>query len=125
MNKPVLVIISLAIVLAIGWILAADSPSADGSNVEIKDGVQYITVDARGGYFPRNSLAQAGIPSKLVMKTYGTFDCSSSLVIHELNFRKILDMNTEEIVDLGIPEAGKVVQGVCSMGMYSFEVRFN
>jgi plastocyanin domain-containing protein len=125
MNKVALTIIAVAAIGAMAWIFTADGPAAEGSNVEIKDGVQYITVDARGGYFPQVSTAQSGIPSKLVMKTYNTFDCSASLVIRDLGYRKILDMNSKETIDLGTPEAGKIVQGVCSMGMYSFQVRFN
>lgn len=93
-------------------------------NVEVKDGVQYVTITARGGYTPKVSNAKAGIPTKLIMKTSGTFDCSSSLVIRSIGYQKILPQNGSEIIDIGIPEIGKPLQGVCGMGMYSFLVNF-
>ena len=97
----------------------------DNQNVEVKDGIQYITINAQGGYFPQISDAQAGIPTKLIMKTSGTYDCSASLVIRSIGFQKILPQIGETEIDLGIPKAGKPLQGVCGMGMYSFQVRFN
>lgn len=93
-------------------------------NNVIKDGVQYVTITARGGYSPRVSVAKSGIPTKLVIVTNGTYDCSASLVIKSLNFRKILPNTGETIVDAGTPKAGGSLQGVCGMGMYSFVVQF-
>src|SRR5574343_1468152 len=90
------------------------------NNSEIKDGVQYITITARGGYSPRSSTAKAGIPTKLVMKTNGTYDCSASLVIRQLNYRGMLPNTGETTIDAGTPKAGDVLKGTCGMGMYSF-----
>ena len=93
-------------------------------NVEVKDGIQYVTINVRGGYTPRVSLAKAGIPTKLIMKTSGTFDCSSSLVIRSIGYQKILPQNGSEVIDIGTPVVGKPLQVVCGMGMYSFVVNF-
>lgn len=95
-----------------------------GQNSEIKDGVQYVTIVARGGYSPQKSFATAGIPTKFVIKTSGTYDCSSSLSIPSLNFRKMLPNTGETIIDAGIPKVGDTIQGVCAMGMYSFAIHF-
>ncbi len=92
-------------------------------NVEIRDGVQYITIDARGGYSPNISMAQANIPTKLVVETNGTYDCSAALVIRSIGYQKILPQTGQEIIDLGTPEVG-TLQGLCSMGMYNFSVNF-
>lgn len=132
MSKNALSIVIVSIVLVLIFIFTFDSkPKAGDSsatssvqNVEIKDGVQYITIDAKGGYSPKVSNAKAGIPTKLVVKTNGTYDCSASLVIRSVNFQKILPQNGETEIDLGIPEAGEL-QGLCGMGMYSFVVRFS
>lgn len=94
------------------------------NNSEIKDGIQYITITAQGGYLPRASNAKAGIPTKLIVKTNGTYDCSTSLVIRSLSFQKILAPTGEEIIDIGIPEVGKQIEGLCGMGMYSFLINF-
>lgn len=95
------------------------------NNSEIKDGVQYVTINARGGYSPRSSNAKAGVPTKLIMKTNGTYDCSASLVIRSLNYRGMLPNTGETIIDAGTPKAGDVLKGTCGMGMYSFAIAFN
>ena len=70
------------------------------------------------------SEALAGIPTKLIIKTDGTYDCSAALVIRSVGFQKILAQTGEEVIDLGTPQIGESLQGVCSMGMYSFEIKF-
>lgn len=101
-----------------------DTTVVSTSTSIINNGVQYVTITARGGYQPRSSTAKAGIPTKLVMKTDGSYDCSTSLVIHSLSYRGILPSTGETVIDAGTPKAGDVLQGVCSMGMYSFAINF-
>src|SRR3989344_37601 len=123
MSKAVAIIIIIALVAVVGIIFMGGGASAQ--KVEIKDGVQYITIDAKGGYFPKTTNAQAGIPTKIIMKTNGTYDCSASLVIRAVGFQKILPQTGETEIDLGIPQAGVPLQGVCGLGMYSFVVNFS
>lgn len=139
-NKLPLIIITAGIIIALGFIFLgnskrdknpnsekvsdSDAKTEQVSNTEIKDGIQYITIDAKGGYSPRITNAKAGIPTKLIVKTDSTYDCSSALVIKSLNYRKILPKTGEEIVDLGVPKAGTQIGGTCGMGMYSFMMNF-
>jgi plastocyanin domain-containing protein len=127
MNKIALSIIAVATLIFLGIIFSGGTKTevTDGNNVEIKDGIQYVTITAKGGYRPAVSLAQAGIPTKLVVNTKGTFDCSASLVINSLNYKKILPQNGETEIDVGVPVADEPLVGVCSMGMYNFQVKFN
>lgn len=99
--------------------------ATSSQNVEIKDGVQYVTIVAKGGYSPRVTEVKGGLPTKLIMKTSGTYDCSVSLVVRSVGFQKILQPTGEEIIDLGTPKSGEKVQGVCSMGMYNFVINFS
>ncbi|KKR43045.1 MAG: hypothetical protein UT78_C0009G0020 [Candidatus Nomurabacteria bacterium GW2011_GWF2_40_12] len=125
MNKIASIILTLGLVVAIGIVFwGGKENSKSVQNVEIKDGIQYITIDAKGGYSPRLSTAKAGIPTKLIVKTDGTYDCSSSLVVRAAGFQKLLPQTGETEIDLGIPEAGVPIEGVCGMGMYSFNVNF-
>ncbi len=94
-------------------------------NVEIRNGVQYVTINAKGGYAPRISEIKSGLPTKLIVQTNGTYDCSVSLVIRSIGFQKILQPTGEEIIDLGIPESGNKIQGLCGMGMYNFQIKVN
>jgi len=130
MNKTVSIIITVALVISIGIVFwgqsknnlnLADTESVE--NVEVRDGIQYVTINARGGYSPKISTAQADIPTKLIVRTNGTYDCSVALVIRSIDYQKILSQTGEEVIDLGIPQAGKL-QGLCSMGMYGFAVNF-
>ena len=123
MNKTALIIITLGLVVVIGIIFYGGS-NLLVQNVEIKNGIQYITINAKGGYSPRESTAKAGIPTKLIMKTSSTYDCSVALVIRSVGFQKMLPQNGETEIDLGIPKAGEPLQGVCGMGMYSFKIDF-
>lgn len=122
------IIISVAIIGGTLYFISNRAPSLDGElvstqNVEIKDGVQYVTITAKGGYSPRMTEIKGGLPTKLIVKTNGTYDCSASLVVRSAGFKKILQPTGEEIIDLGTPKAGDKVQGVCGMGMYSFELK--
>ena len=93
-------------------------------NSVMKDGIQYVTITASGGYSPRQSGAKAGVSTKLIVKTNGTYDCSASLSINSLNYRKMLPSTGETVIDAGTPKAGDTLRGVCGMGMYSFVINF-
>ena len=122
-------LIASALIVGAVW-LSADSKTADvgmqaGANIAFVDGTQVIDITAKGGYSPRITEAQANVPTILRVNTKGTFDCSSALVIPSLGFRK--NLPPSDITDIELPpqEGGTSIQGLCSMGMYSFTVNFN
>lgn len=94
-------------------------------NVSVVEGIQYVDIKAKGGYLPRISYAQSGIPTVLRVQTNNTFDCSSALVIPSLKYRGNLAPSGVEEIELPPQEKGSSHKGLCSMGMYGFEVRFN
>lgn len=94
----------------------------NANNVTEAEGKQYVEVRAKGGYLPRVSVAKAGIPTVLRLRTEGTFDCSSQVRIPSLNVSQSLSSSGVTEVDLGVLKPG-ILQGACSMGMYSFEIR--
>lgn len=127
-NKIVMTIVTLGLVVFLGIIFTGGPSEKKGGeaiqNIEVKDGIQYIRIGAKGGYTPANTVAQSGIPTKLIVSTSGTFDCSSALVIREINFQQILPQTGETEIDLGTPEVGETFEGLCSMGMYNFTLEF-
>lgn len=130
MNKILLSIVIIGLAIGIAFVVVSPRTvgtvaTQEGQNVEMRDGVQYITITAKGGYAPKISTAQAGVPTKLVIKTNGTYDCSSSLVIRSLGYQKVLPQTGDEIIDVGTLKAGTPLQGTCSMGMYNFVVNFS
>jgi len=83
-----------------------------------------VTANSRG-YSPRKIEAKAGVPTILVMKSDGAYGCERSFNIPSLNVSEILPENGETRFDLGTQDAGTKIVGVCSMGMYSFQIIFN
>ena len=128
-NTIISIAISLALIGGTLYFISDKSTSTDtnevaqSQNVELRDGVQYVTVTAKGGYSPRITQIKGGIPTKLVVKTDGTYDCSASLVVRSVGFQKILQPTGKEVIDLGTPKSGEKVQGVCGMGMYNFQIK--
>lgn len=101
-----------------------ESQSAvDAGNVSIVDGVQIVEIDARGGYSPRKSVAQAGIPTIIRFNTKGTFDCSLAVRIPSMNISKFLPQTGSTDIEIGERSAG-TLSGSCSMGMYPFSIEF-
>ncbi len=132
MQKRAIISIIISITLIGGTLYFVSDKSefsggeaTQSQNIEIRDGVQYVTITAKGGYSPRITQIRGGLPTKLVVKTDGTYDCSASLVVRSVGFQKILQPTGEEVIDLGTPKSGDKVQGVCGMGMYNFLINFS
>ena len=102
-----------------------DASSQVVDNVKIVDGKQVITINAKGGYFPKVTAAKAGIPTVIKVDTQGTFDCSSALTIPSLGISKNLPPTGETEIEVPSQEANTAVRGLCAMGMYNFSVQFN
>ncbi|HCC05519.1 TPA: hypothetical protein DEP58_04445 [Patescibacteria group bacterium] len=125
-----IIISSILAVLLIGGTFAltrggvsSEIDTASENNVSIVDGVQIVEIRAKGGYFPRKSVAQAGVPTVVRFITNGTFDCSSAVRIPSLDIGTNLPPSGSTDVALGTVEAS-VLEGTCTMGMYSFEIEF-
>lgn len=129
MKKTAPIILGIASLIIIAILLVGNTVNKKETNelvnnVEIRDGIQYVTINARGGYSPRLSEAKSGIPTKLIVKTNGTYDCSTALVIRSIGFQKILPNTGSTEIDLGTPKENTSITGMCSMGMYNFIVNF-
>src|SRR3989338_816366 len=92
--------------------IAAEAPN----NVSLFDGQQTITINAKGGYFPRVTTAKADLPTVIKIQTQSTFDCSSSLRIPSLGYRVNLPPTGETLVNVPPQKAGTIIRGLCAMG---------
>lgn len=130
MQKNIIISIILSLIIISGTIYFVSKSDSNDlmsqvKNSEIISGIQYVTIIAKGGYSPRMSLIKPNIPTKLIIKTNGTYDCSASLTIKKINFQKILNSSGEEVIDLGILKPGEEINGICGMGMFSFNIISN
>jgi P-type Cu+ transporter len=125
-------IVSFAIsAVLIGWafwfVSAKPSPTGGdtvGSVATAVDGKQVIDITAKGGYSPKVIEAKAGVPTILRVTTSGTFDCSASVVIPKLSYQKFLQPSGVEEIPISAQDAQGTLQGLCSMGMYGFQIKF-
>jgi plastocyanin domain-containing protein len=128
-----IIIIILFIGLVIGVFLLSKRSIANNTqplptaanNIQIEDGTQVISINAKGGYTPRKTIAQANTPTILKIKTNSTFDCSASLVIPSIGYKNNLPSSGETIINIPPQKSGSTLKGLCSMGMYSFTINFN
>lgn len=116
---------------AIGWAFwvvsakpGADSGAVAAPTAAIIDGKQIIDISAKGGYSPRVVVAKAGVPTVLRVTTSGTFDCSASVVIPKLSYQKFLQPSGTEDIAISAEQAQGTLQGLCAMGMYNFQIKF-
>ncbi len=97
---------------------------SNNSNVEMNNGVQIINIDVKGGYWPKKTMAKAGVPTTIRFITKNTFDCSRSLRLPSKGTNDMLPQTGNTDIDIGSQTQGKFF-GSCSMGMYSFEIDFS
>ena len=102
-------------------VAAARGPTA---NVAMVDGKQVVEILAKGNYSPRVTIAQAGVPTVIQLRTKETLDCTLSVNIPSLRVRRNLPTTGVVAVNVPAQAAGSTLEGVCSMGMYGFTVRF-
>lgn len=121
------ILVGILVLVSVFIMLPENEKSVDGpaANIIVRDGIQYVTINARGGYRPKTSVIKSDIPTKLIVKTNNTYDCSSSLVVRSANYRGMLPANGETEIDLGAPKSGEKIVGTCSMGMYNFSINVN
>ncbi|HEY5500746.1 MAG TPA: cupredoxin domain-containing protein [Candidatus Humimicrobiaceae bacterium] len=92
---------------------------------------QTVEVTAKtGGYYPGKIEAKAGVPTILIMKSEGAYGCERAFNIFDPNTKKVLQSeilpeNGQTKFDLGTQAKGTKLFGVCSMGMYYFQMSFS
>jgi len=126
MNRAVLISVCISALLIFGafWFTSRPASVDNETAVSVVDGKQIVDITAKGGYSPRVILAKAGVPTTLRVNTKGTFDCSASLVIPKLQYQKFLSPTGTEEIPISAEEAQGTMQGLCSMGMYNFQIKF-
>lgn len=102
------------------------SSENSGEETTDKQTQQTIEVIAKGGgYSPKKINAKAGQSTTLIMISQNAYGCERAFVLPQLKVSQILPENGKTIFDLGVQEKGTTLLGVCSMGMYYFEIFFN
>jgi len=97
------------------------SVSVNATPAASSDVVVYANND---GYYPYESLATAGVPVTLRLKTNNTISCSRSFIIPSLNIKALLDATGEKLIEIPPQKAGTTLAYSCSMGMYTGVIKF-
>lgn len=123
-------LIGIAFLLAAGGALffsatggqapSAATPVATAS----KEKTQSVHIRVNHGYSPHLSFARGGEPLRLEIETKDTYDCTSSIYIPALHFRKFLPATGVTSIDIPPQEKGSTLTVLCAMGMYSFDIQF-
>lgn len=116
-------------VIGLAFWLVSPKPDTNAGNVAeptatIVGDTQFVDITAKGGYSPRVVIAKAGVPTVLRVTTNGTFDCSASVVIPKLSYQKFLQPSGIEDIAISAEQATGTLQGLCAMGMYNFQIKF-
>lgn len=121
----------LAVALVIGGFIVFTTvnptdPSETGNATIDSSGNQIIEISAKAGFKPNFINASAGKESTLKINTKNTFDCSSTITIASLGIYNV-QLPFSGVKEIPIPPqlAGTELDGSCSMGMYSFKIKFS
>ncbi|MFA6502774.1 MAG: cupredoxin domain-containing protein [Candidatus Paceibacterota bacterium] len=131
MSKLTIIAFAVSAVL-IGWAFwlvslrpqAGTTGDSGAPTAVMVEGKQVVDIRAKGGYSPRVVTAKAGVETILRVSTSGTFDCSASLVIPKLSYQKFLQPSGTEDIIIPAEQAQGTLQGLCAMGMYGFQIKF-
>lgn len=128
MSQKFYVAITMLISAGLIWTVLSPSskPQSDGNTnvVRVENGVQYISVFARGGYSPNQIEAKANIPTVIEVETKGTYDCSAALTIPQLNYQEFLPSSGVTEIKVPAERAVNSLNLLCSMGMYGATINF-
>lgn len=119
------VVITLIVLMGSGEGTSPSSSASGDITPQIVNGTQMIDIAARGGYRPKITQAKANVATVIRMKTQSTFDCSSALVIPDLNYSATLPATGVTEIHVPPQQVGTTLRGLCSMGMYSFSIVFS
>lgn len=112
------------------WLISSrpasqETPANDLPQAEAQaDGTQVVQVTAKVGYSPAVTVAKADTPTKLKVVTNNTYDCSIALTVPAIGYRGMLPYSGTTEIDIPPQKAGTEIQGVCTMGMYRFQIKF-
>lgn len=128
--KASIISVTIAVALIGGALLFANKnnqqvisePTKD--NVSVQDSKQIIEILAKGGYSPRVTFAKADIPTILRMKTQGSFDCSTAVTIPSIGYKINLPSSGTTETEIPPQKSGTILYGLCTMGMYNFQLQF-
>lgn len=92
--------------------------------VTTENDTQYVNITAKGGYIPRQITAKADMKTVIRITSAGAFDCSSSVVIPDLQYEKYIQPQQTVEIPVPLEKTTGTLQGLCSMGMYNFAIDF-
>jgi plastocyanin domain-containing protein len=124
------IIVTFGVLLSVGLMYIAFNIEATPNSlqpteiVREENGTQYIRILARGGFSPQTVKAKANMPTVLELETKGTYDCSTAIVIPDLEYRNFLPATGLTKIEIPQEKTVSSLTGSCIMGMYYFTIDF-
>lgn len=109
------IVIVVAILLTVGILWLALAPKKT-VRATMKQGVQEIVIDVKGGYSPASIELEAGIPARLIFDRQESGECSSHVVFPDFGIDKALPAFSSTAVQLTAFEPGEY-PFACGMNM--------
>mgnify|MGYP003434780587 FL=1 len=127
--KSTVITVIVTVVVILGFIVVVQNNTSSSVNEPQSTAIStagkpIVQILAIGGYSPRVTTANAGVPTIIQVKTEGTFDCSASLTVPAIGYSKHLPASGVTSIEIPAQAANAVVQGICAMGMYNFTINF-
>ncbi len=123
--KPIIIsLVITAVIIGGAVMLVTDNRVASTANVTQENETQVIAINVKGDYQPALTEAKAGVPSVLRMASSGVYSCALALKVPKLGFQQYLPPTGTTDIPVPPQKAGSSIKGICSMGMYNFEVKF-
>lgn len=125
----ILIAIVILVLIVGGFFLFSNKPESTPNGnvnaVSTSGDKQIIDLTAKGGYSPSVITAEANKETILRVSTNNTFDCSSAFTIPRLGINKMLPASGKTEFPIAAQAPGTEIDGTCSMGMYSFKIKFS
>jgi plastocyanin domain-containing protein len=121
-SKRLITVVIMLVISVVGIALFGNQDQKQPEVAGVDSTAPKIYVKA--GYNPREVTLPANTDSVINFVTDNTYDCSASLLIPKLQIERFLPPTGTTSVAIPPQSAGTEIIAGCSMGMYSFKIKF-
>lgn len=118
------IFVLLLLVLSITSIVVFGQNNENSTKSNTTKIVDTATVNVKAGYYPAEIILPANKETAITFITENTYDCSAALLIPKLQIEQFLPPTGSTQIDIKPQTSGTEIIAGCSMGMYTFKIKF-